>query len=88
MTLYEKFKALDDEQAKNDLARALTKAYANGLIVGTIIASDPDMTAIEIQEEVEELRDNGALDEVMKSDDALKIYKMYLDMLNAEVKDA
>lgn len=88
MTLYEQFKALDDTRAKIELAKMLTKAYTNGMLVGTICSDDPDMTAIEIQAEVDEFKENGMLDAIMKSDDVLKVCKMYLDALNAEVKDA
>lgn len=82
MTTFDKLKAMDDAHAKAFIAMMCTKAYVHGMMLGTIIGDDPDVTEADIMEELESMRESGAENEFMHDPATKDIFKDFYKALD------
>lgn len=84
MTTFEKIKSMDDVHAKAFIAMMCTKAYVHGMMFGTIIGDNPDVTEADIMEELENMRESGAENEVMHNPATNDMFKEFYNSLDKE----
>lgn len=84
MTTFEKLKAMDDAHAKAFIAMMCTKAYVHGMMVGTIIGDDPNVTETDVMAELESMRESGAENEVMHDPAIKDMFKEFYQSLDKE----